>query len=749
MNAKSSANTKNKVRKASNMIEALKAMSDGATAEPDSGNSKASSRLRQINALGKTASGKSARASKKRPQKNLGNGTTTIATWAHGIIVNDLNDSSSSVSLYKAARSGEVNVNKDWLSKEVDFLRGVENKHVVRVYEYDNSGGIARTEKVQSTLESKLVSAGHISQIAARRLLMEMLEALSAYHDQKLIHGELDCDKILVSLDARYLLAGSPGFKPNREFRLPGVDRCIAPELLNPAEFGQPCAATDLYCLGHVILKAALGARYFEAIKSQQTRETSQFSIAQWHGSNVDRFPPLIEYLSDAPDLYPVLEKMIRKNVSERYADIRSVQTDLERLTFDQSSGTVGMNSNGKVARPIQTKRQKSKSVTLGVSTSSDVQNGSSRTCRFLVSGLAAACVVGLFAMTSSSSSDASKAKEIPTMLDLGHNNDSQTDSGSDKTTEVVSSPPTQRPEFNTAPLEEGISLTKELASGWLGNLSRRRKRVKVKREEPVKADPPKVIEQPSFGPETEFVTPVLGLNRRYLTKLEGRDKAKYEQLVSEIFHTLTKENWDKTNDLQRVFALFNQAKDKYPQDLRLPLLVSFGLELHRHKDSSLGASIRAVQYRDQFLQEHFVDADLWLALAPSLQRLRLLAKSKRRDDISRTVDQCIAFTDELQGKYRSPEDIEAAKNAARLIACVFHRLEFVSKARNYQTLDRYVLQIERGFKRIDPRIAISFTSCRDMLKGDDQRLEFLEKINGYVEMRSIMQSYSAASIND
>ncbi len=231
----------------------------------------------------------------------------------------------------------------EWYQRELEFLQanpsdrllGLANESSCPDLKLD---GARATEEVIDSLESRIRRSGPLSALQARTLLSDCLKALDEFHKHGRLHGELNPSRILYASNNRLVLFGSPGFRPEDELRpLFSLDLFAAPELLNPEDFGKISRASDLYCLGHIMLYSLLGKSYFGLLKVRDIESPRQAECLAWHGSQADRLPEIDELLPDAPPtLVSVIARLVEKESKQRYQTVSEALADLN-ATFSKT----------------------------------------------------------------------------------------------------------------------------------------------------------------------------------------------------------------------------------------------------------------------------------------------------------------------------------------------------------------------------------------------------------------------------
>jgi ELWxxDGT repeat protein len=164
---------------------------------------------------------------------------------------------------------------RDLLLKEARLAARVEHEGVVRIYTIHEAedGLCLEMQFVEGIPLSQLLVGGRLTPAHAVDLLRQILEALAACHQQKVVHCDLKPGNLLVTEDGKVLLADfgiSRAVFSNDEAVLPtsslsgatwGTPQYCPPEAW---EGESPTPAWDLYALGVLAYEALAGDPPFE-----------------------------------------------------------------------------------------------------------------------------------------------------------------------------------------------------------------------------------------------------------------------------------------------------------------------------------------------------------------------------------------------------------------------------------------------------------------------------------------------------
>ncbi len=207
----------------------------------------------------------------------------------------------------------------------------LSHQHLLRVYDLDESRGWIMMELLPGALTREL-QGGKIEPGRVCDVVKHLLAGLAYLHRQDLMHGEICLENLLCDAAGNTKLNASPGIRVGQELRKPhDWQRHVAPEILNPRQFGNPGKSVDLYYVGLVALELLTGPRFpqlFKGVGKNQARE--QLAWVQWHAAAGETVPPVKKLVRGAPDeLAGVVDRLLKKCVAERYASAEQALADL------------------------------------------------------------------------------------------------------------------------------------------------------------------------------------------------------------------------------------------------------------------------------------------------------------------------------------------------------------------------------------------------------------------------------------
>lgn len=175
------------------------------------------------------------------------------------------------------------------------------------------------------------VAAGPLPPDTVREIVRDVLSALETLHQQNSLHGAIRPANLYVDGQGRVRLSDTSSTLRGREQRPSGGPaKYLAPEQVQPA-FGDVGPATDLYCLGFTALELLKGPAFGVLFPSVDPAAIDgEIAWMRWHSSPTEKVPPVAAVIPDVPgDLATVLDRMLQKQVRDRYATARAALADL------------------------------------------------------------------------------------------------------------------------------------------------------------------------------------------------------------------------------------------------------------------------------------------------------------------------------------------------------------------------------------------------------------------------------------
>lgn len=234
----------------------------------------------------------------------------------------------------------------------------VHDKHLIAVTDVDPDERMVVTEWCGRSLKDVLAQ-GRPTPVQVREMLRQTLMGLQRLHAKGLAHGDVRPASMLVHDQGHVCLAFSPGMLfagsvPMRQEH----QKYMAPELLNPGEFGEPGPPADLYGAGLAALELLMGTAAFEAAFTgvRGEGELRDQSWMQWHAAPGSKLAPIRTLVPNLPeDLEYVIQGLVAKSRKDRYEDAASALKDLDPPGIVEVQGSRGERSD--MARPARKKK--------------------------------------------------------------------------------------------------------------------------------------------------------------------------------------------------------------------------------------------------------------------------------------------------------------------------------------------------------------------------------------------------------
>lgn len=217
----------------------------------------------------------------------------------------------------------------DRFRKEIVLSRDIGHPNVLRVYHLGESGGrkyLTMQWVDGQTLAALIGAEAPLSPASCLAIGAKVAAALEAAHARKILHRDIKPQNILMDREgepyvtdfgaARVL--GEPGITTAGVFL--GTPNYASPEQANLERLDE---RSDLYALGVVLFEMATGRRPFEASTIEE--------VLAMHRSTPPPDPHELEP-SIPPELAAIILRCLKKNPAERYPDVSTLRSAIERL---------------------------------------------------------------------------------------------------------------------------------------------------------------------------------------------------------------------------------------------------------------------------------------------------------------------------------------------------------------------------------------------------------------------------------
>lgn len=222
--------------------------------------------------------------------------------------------------------------------REIDFLRKLNNEHVVKIYDHFEQDGnlYIVMEFVEGlNLEEHVGKFGAIPWQDAVEYMIQLLMTMQDVHDHKIIHRDIKPGNIMVRPNGQICLLDFGVAKDMSAMAkgkgtvfgtVIGTDGYMSPEQAQGLSIDH---RTDIYGLGCVFYYMLTGSHAFGNMHSEL-----KLQMAIKDGN----FPPLSEKVKGLPSkLQQIMDNAVNKNMLKRYQKCRDFAIDLSSL---KPSGT-------------------------------------------------------------------------------------------------------------------------------------------------------------------------------------------------------------------------------------------------------------------------------------------------------------------------------------------------------------------------------------------------------------------------
>ncbi len=229
--------------------------------------------------------------------------------------------------------------------QEAQLLASLQHPNILTIYDVVRPRGWLILELMRSSL--KPAAEGEPMDLdQLRAVLINCLSGLAFLHSKGVIHGDVKPSNILVGPPNRVKLGdfGLARRASNEEGSLlKGTTKYMAPELLS-AQFGTVGPASDLYSLGFTAYELIAGRQFDSLLPALSTfGRDKQLAWMMWHSTADVRLPDVQRVLQGVPDdLARVIQRLIAKDQSQRYASAQEAIRDLQAGRGPQAGAPAG-----------------------------------------------------------------------------------------------------------------------------------------------------------------------------------------------------------------------------------------------------------------------------------------------------------------------------------------------------------------------------------------------------------------------
>ena len=238
---------------------------------------------------------------------------------------------------------------------EVRMLASLGLSHTIGVHQIDQDGGFVLMERAwQPVRESARKSP--VDPQVVERVLADTLRGLSQWHARGYLHANVGVPNLYQDQDSVTKLGGTSGYQLTDQLPRPrDVEFQLAPEVLNPREFGDVSYAADLYSLGMSVIALLSGKQKFWTLFRglSKSQRNDPMAWARWQASS-ENLPPMAQLFPNAsPQLTFTLDKLIQKSVHDRVASadeafsmLRALETHSSSIAEPATSSSTNNNQN-------------------------------------------------------------------------------------------------------------------------------------------------------------------------------------------------------------------------------------------------------------------------------------------------------------------------------------------------------------------------------------------------------------------
>lgn len=208
----------------------------------------------------------------------------------------------------------------------------VKHEYLTAVYDLVKPTGWIVLEQMRGDL-AEVCLGGPIEPDIVRGVLRRTLEALQWMHSHGEWHGGVYPRNLQYDREGGVKLGFSPAFMLGGQIPHQGQQaKYLAPEMLKP-EFGAVSSSVDLYCLGITAIELLKGPAFDSLIRGSGGGPAVDPGMAwlRWHSAPAEQLPSAASMVPGLPaDLARVIDRLLKKNVSERYSSAEEALKQLD-----------------------------------------------------------------------------------------------------------------------------------------------------------------------------------------------------------------------------------------------------------------------------------------------------------------------------------------------------------------------------------------------------------------------------------
>ncbi|MEZ6120505.1 MAG: hypothetical protein R3C28_28560 [Pirellulaceae bacterium] len=211
------------------------------------------------------------------------------------------------------------------LRDKAEFLMPLSHQNVLRARDCVTSQGWIVYDPIKAVLTQTNKSPKD-----AREVLLAALSAIQALHESDRLHGELSDNCLVLGDDDKIKLVCSAGYALDDTDAMTSKEDCLAaPEMVDP-DLGPITWASDLYCLGLMVMLVCQPREMARLFKGDQRK---------WAVSAEPIPEKLLKAYSE--EVREVLKKLVAKNPKDRFASAHEALAAIQARESSSARPTV------------------------------------------------------------------------------------------------------------------------------------------------------------------------------------------------------------------------------------------------------------------------------------------------------------------------------------------------------------------------------------------------------------------------